>query len=224
MTDKKEGKNMRLKDCESCLVYGSDRKPLSRARVVEIKENVLQLFFTTSRLRNARLKTIVDFYDGQKGLVRSLCSLTLKKNPGFFETGEPWMADCAIVKVYEEFQRQKDVRAKVQLSTEFVLEDGSYVAGTIRNISAGGLFFVTSRELRPGDRFVFVHKFKTDVCRVSASVLRVQELQGGYGYGCQFMGLSPGEEADIRNFVYLKQIQRQMDRQKKLGLSEEDEV
>ena len=102
--------------------------------------------------------------------------------------------------------------------------DLSYVAGTIRNISAGGLFFVTSRELRPGDRFVFVHKFKTDVCRVSARVLRVQELQGGYGYGCQFMGLSPGEEADIRNFVYLKQIQRQMDRQKKLGLSEEDEV
>lgn len=215
---------MRLKDCESCLVYGSDRKPLSRARVVEVKENVLQLFFSTSRLRNARLKTIVDFYDGQKGLIRTACDLTLKKNPGYYETGEPWMADCTIMKVYEEFQRQKDVRVKVQIASEFVLEDGSYATGTIRNISAGGLYFVSSRELRRGEQFVFVQKFREEPCRVSARVNRVQELPSGYGYGCQFMGLSQNEEADIRNFVYLKQIHRQMERQKKLGLSEEDDA
>lgn len=215
---------MRLKDCESCLVYGSDRKPLSRARVIEEKENVLQLFFRTSRLRNARLKTIVDFYDGQKGLVRTLCELTLKKNPGYFETGEPWMGECVIMKVYEEFQRQKDIRAKVQISSEFALEDGSHVAGTIRNISAGGLYFVTSMELRPGTRLAFSYRFKTDLCQVRAKVLRMQELQGGYGYGCQFIGLSPNVEADIRNFVYLRQIQRQMERQKKLGLAVEDDL
>ncbi len=65
---------MRLKDCESCLVYGSDRKPLSRARVVELKENVLQLYFRISKLKAVRLKTIVDFYDGQQGLIRTLRS------------------------------------------------------------------------------------------------------------------------------------------------------
>ena len=213
---------MRLKDCESCLVYGSDRKPLSRARVVERKENVFQLFFTTPKLRNARLKVIVDFYDGQKGLIRTLCDLTLKKNPGFLETGEPWMADGTVIKVYDEFQRQKDVRVKVQIASEFMLEDGSYVAGTIRNISAGGIYFVTSRELRQGERFAFAYRFKTDVCRVSARILRIQDLQGGYGYGCQFLGLSQNAEADIRSFVYLKQIQRQMERRKKLGLPVEE--
>ena len=44
---------------------------------------------------------------------------------------------------------------------------------------------------------------------------------GGYGYGCKFEELSPGEEADVRNFVYQKQIQRQLERQKRQELPEE---
>ena len=107
---------MRLKDCESCLVYGSDRKPLSRARVTEVKENVLQLYFRSPKLKAVRLKTIVDFYDAQQGLIRTLCDMTLKKNPKVYEAGEPWMADCTLVKVYESFQRQKDIRVKVQIA------------------------------------------------------------------------------------------------------------
>lgn len=214
---------MRLKNCESCLVYGSDKKPLSRARVVEIRENAVRMFFMTPKLRSARLKTIVDFYDDQKGLVRCLCDLTLKKNPSFFETGEPWMADAVIMKVYEEFQRQKDVRVKVQIASEFVLADGSYVTGTIQNISAGGLYFVTTRKLKRGDHFIFVYKFKNELCKVEARVLRIQELHGGYGYGCQFVDLAPNEEADIRNFVYVQQIQKQLEKQKKHGLSVDHE-
>lgn len=215
---------MKLKNCESCLVYGTDKKPLSRARVVELKENEVRLFFHTSKLRNARVKTIVDFYDGQKGLIRCLCDVTLRKNPGFLNTGEPWMADCTVLKVYEEFQRQKDVRVKVRIPSEFVLEDGSYVTGVIQNISAGGLYLVTNRELKRGQQFIFVYRFKTDLCRVTAKILRIQDLQGGYGYGCRFMDLASNEEADIRNFVYQQQIQRQMERQKQLGLPEEDEL
>ena len=212
---------MRLKDCESCLVYGSDRKPLSRARVVELKENVLQLYFRISKLKAVRLKTIVDFYDGQQGLIRTLCDMTLKKNPKVYETGEPWMADCTLVKVYESFQRQKDIRVKVQLSTEFLLSDGKYFSGTIRNISAGGLYMVTDQKMNSGQMFSFTYPFKAEPFRVNVRVLRVQELMGGYGYGCKFEELSPGEEADVRNFVYQKQIQRQLERQKRQELPEE---
>lgn len=215
---------MRLKDCESCLVYGSDRKPLSKARVYEVKENTLQLFFGTPKLRSARLKTIVDFYDGQQGLVRCLCDMTLKKNPKVFETGEPWMADCTLVKVYESFQRQKDIRVKVQMSMDFALDDNRLVPGTIQNISAGGMYFVTAQQLLKGQRLSFVYKFKDESYRVSARILRVQDLHGGFGYGCQFIELTPGEEADIRNYVYKKQIRRQLDRQKQHELLIEDEL
>ena len=134
------------------------------------------------------------------------------------------MADCTVLKVYEEFQRQKDVRVKVRIPSEFVLEDGSYVTGVIQNISAGGLYLVTNRELKRGQQFIFVYRFRSDLCRVTARILRIQDLQGGYGYGCQFMDLAPNEEADIRNFVYQQQIQRQMEKQRKLGLTLEDEL
>ncbi len=213
---------MRLKDCDSCLVYGSDRKPLSKARVVELKENVLELYFRTPRLKAVRLKTIVDFYDGQQGLIRTLCDMTLKKNPKVYEAGEPWMAECTLVKVYESFQRQKDIRVKVQLSTEFMLSDGKYFSGTIRNISAGGVYMVTDQKMNGGQLFSFSHTFKSEPFRVYARVLRVQELVGGYGYGCKFEELSPGEEADVRNFVYQKQIQRQLEKEKKQELSGEE--
>lgn len=213
---------MRLKDCDSCLVYGSDRKPLSRARVAEIRENVLQLYFRSPRLKAVRLKTIVDFYDGQQGLIRTLCDMTLKKNPKVYETGEPWMADCALLKVYESFQRQKDIRVKVQISKEFVMSDGRYFSGTIRNISAGGLYMVTDQNMNSGQIFSFSHAFRAEPFRVYAKVLRVQELAGGYAYGCKFEELSPGEEADVRNFVYQRQIQKQLEKQKKQELPGED--
>lgn len=212
---------MRLKDCESCLVYGSDRKPLSRARVTEVKENVLQLYFRSPKLKAVRLKTIVDFYDAQQGLIRTLCDMTLKKNPKVYEAGEPWMADCTLVKVYESFQRQKDIRVKVQIASEFVLSDGKYFSGTVRNISAGGLYMVTDQKMNSGQMFSFTYPFKAEPFRVNVRVLRVQELMGGYGYGCKFEELSPGEEADVRNFVYQKQIQRQLERQKRQELPEE---
>ena len=212
---------MRLKDCESCLVYGSDRKPLSRARVTEVNENVLQLYFRSPKLKAVRLKTIVDFYDAQQGLIRTLCDMTLKKNPKVYEAGEPWMADCTLVKVYESFQRQKDIRVKVQIASEFVLSDGKYFSGTVRNISAGGLYMVTDQKMNSGQMFSFTYPFKAEPFRVNVRVLRVQELMGGYGYGCKFEELSPGEEADVRNFVYQKQIQRQLERQKRQELPEE---
>ena len=210
---------MKLRDCESCLVYGSDKKPLSRARVFEVSENVLRLFFTTPKLRSARLKTIVDFYDGQHGLVRCLCDMALKKNPAAMQTGEPWMADCTLVKVYEAFQRQKDVRVKVQIALDFRADDNRMITGTVQNISAGGLYFVTTQKLVQGQYITFVYKFKSEPHRVTAKVLRVQELRGGgFGYGCQFLELTPGQEADIRNFVYVRQIQGQLERQKRHNL------
>ena len=80
---------------------------------------------------------------------------------------------------------------------------------------------VTDQKMNSGQMFSFTYPFKAEPFRVNVRVLRVQELMGGYGYGCKFEELSPGEEADVRNFVYQKQIQRQLERQKRQELPEE---
>lgn len=205
---------MRFKDCDTCLVYGSDRKPLSRARVEEINDKQIRLYFTSSKLRNARLKTLVDFYDGQQGLMRCLCEVVLRQNTQVNRFTEPWMADCVIVKVYEIFQRQKDLRVKVHISTDFRLDSGIIFPGTIQNISAGGLYFATGQRLMLKQEFLFKHSFRTEVSTVRARVLRIHNLsQNGFGYGCQFINLTLGLESDIRNFVYNRQIEMQLEKQ-----------
>ena len=212
---------MKLKSCENCLMYGSDKKPLARARVVEVEEDVLKLYFGIPQLRNARLKTIVDFYDPQQGRVRCLCDIDLKKNPRAYESGEPWMADCVILKIYEAVQRQKDLRVKVRMVQEFVADDGRFITGTLYNISAGGMFMTTTQTLAKGQRISFQYRFKTETQKVTARVLRVEEVYGGYGYGCQFIGVAPDVEADLRNFVYMNQMQKQLERQQRSDIEDD---
>ncbi len=206
---------MTLKDCENCLVYGSDKRPLARARVVQLGDDEIQLFFSSYKLRNARLRTIVDFYDGQQGLVRSLCELVLKKNQSANRISEPWTADGTILKVYDVLQRQKDLRVKVHINLECITPQGYRFTGIIQNISAGGIFLLADQKMNPGQAISFRHAFKDgDPVEFGVRVIRRQEIlaQGGYGYGCQFMDLSAQDEADIRKFVYNKQIEKQLRR------------
>ena len=121
------------------------------------------------------------------------------------------MADCEILDIEEIFQRQKDLRVDVQLWMEFQTESGWFFSGTIQNISAGGVFIVTKQALKKNDRFLFNYTFGSELVELRAKVLRVTGLVqgGGYGYGCQFVGLSKEAEAAVRKFVYTKQMQKQ---------------
>ena len=197
---------MKLKDCDNCLVYGSDKKPLARARAVMVEENVFRLYFGNYKLRNAKL-------------VRCQCDLVVKqKNAGQGLDGE-WMAEGTISKVFDVVQRQKDLRVKVHIGLEIVSDDGTFTSGIVQNISAGGLYITTSYRMVPGQYFSFIYTFENEQRRVTARVLRVTRIasQSSYGYGCKFVELSPDDEADIRKFVYRKQIEKQLKRKDKIG-------
>lgn len=199
---------MTLKDCDGCLVYGTDNRPLSRARV-EISGEEVHLYFNNSKLRSIRVKTIVDFYDRQQGVLRSFCELVIKRNSLPSRQNEPWMADCEILNVQEIFQRQKDLRVKVNISAECMTDKGWFFSGTIQNISAGGLFLVTKHAMKPNDRFSFQHNFSSGPQKITAKVLRVSALMGGgFGYGCQFVNMSLDSETAVRKLVYTKQKEK----------------
>ena len=202
---------MKLRDCEGCLVYGTDNKPLSRARVESDKDESIRLYFSNYKLRSVRFQTFVDFYDMQQGLIRCYCELVIRKNVYENRVNEPWMADCEVLEISDVFQRQKDLRVRVHISTEFSLVGGAFFTGTIRNISAGGLFVVTSQAIKVGERFFFTHRFDgKEPTRVEAKILRVKRAAtGGFGYGCQFINLPTETEATIRKYVFAKQMEKQ---------------
>ena len=201
---------MKLRDCESCLVYGTDNKPLSRARVETGGDEVIRLYFSNYKLRSARFKTYVDFYDVQQGLIRCFCEVVIRRNVQESRLIDPWTADCEVIKVNDVFQRQMDLRVRVQIATEFTLASGEFFVGTIRNISAGGIFLVTSQAIRTGEYFSFTHRFERELCEVKAKILRARGItSGGFGYGCKFVDLLPETEATIRKFVFAKQMEKQ---------------
>lgn len=204
---------MRLRDCEGCMVYGTDNKPLSKARVDLGNEDTIRLFFSNYKLRSVRFRTYVDFYDMQQGLIRCFCELVIRKNVHETRLTEPWMADCEVLEIDNIYQRQKDLRVRVHIPMEFSTDNGEFFSGTIKNISAGGLFLVTSQAIKTGERFSFTYRFDKEPCRVRAKILRAKgAMNGGIGYGCQFQGLAAETEASIRRFVFAKQMEKQAGR------------
>ncbi len=207
---------MKFRDCETCMVYGTDNKPLSRARVETDAKDRVTLYFNNYKLRSVRFKTFVDFYDMQQGLMRARCELVIRKNANK-DMAEPWMADVKVLEVADVFQRQKDLRVRVNISTSFTTDDGRFFSGTIKNISAGGIFLVTSQALQPETRFSFSYRFDGEPCKATARVLRARgATAGGFGYGCQFVRLLPETEATIRKFVFAKQVENQKNPERRL--------
>lgn len=201
---------MVLKDCDNCLVYGTDNRPLAKARVDMIDDDRVLLFFQYSKLRSIRVRAFVDFYDRQHGVVRCHCDLIIQNNIQPTRRTEPWMAQCTILKVQDTFQRQKDLRVDVGMSTEFNSLTSGYFSGTIQNISAGGIFLVTSHALKKNERFEFHRRLGDEMVYLEARVVRIGVLvKGEFSYGCQFVGISMDAEAAVRKFVYMKQKERQ---------------
>ena len=190
---------MVLKDCEQCLVYGTDNRPLAKARAEVMDDDRVLLYFKYTKLRSIRVRAFVDFYDRTLGVVRCYCDLIIQNNTQVNRLTEPWMAKCTIIKVQDTFQRQKDLRVEVAMKAEFNSLTTGYFSGTIQNISAGGIFLLT-----------FHPRLGEGMVSLEAKVVRIGALvKGEYSYGCQFVGISLDSEASVRKFVYMKQKERQ---------------
>ena len=207
---------MKFRDCETCLVYGTDNKPLSRARVETDSKDRITLYFNNYKLKSARFKAYVDFYDMQQGLMRAWCELVLCKNAKK-DMVEPWMANVKVLEVADVFQRQKDLRVRVNISTSFTTDDGRFFSRSIKNIRAGGFVLVTAQALQPDTKFSFTYRFDGELCKVTGKVLRARgATAGGFGYGCQFVRLLPETEATIRKFVFAKQVENQKNPERRM--------
>ncbi len=195
---------MILKDCSKCLIYTPKGQRFREARVVHTKDKV-SLFFSDYKLQDARFRTRVDFFDIMSGLIVTECEIVIHRNPNFLGTGEPWMADCQILDVKKVIQRQRDIRAKVYLELEFRKKNGMLFYGTVRNLSAGGMYLTTVQQLYKGETISFSYCFRTLERPFQAVVLWGKRVEGDrYGYGCKLVGLTNGAEAAVRSFVYKK--------------------
>ncbi|MCI8465838.1 MAG: PilZ domain-containing protein [Lachnospiraceae bacterium] len=192
---------MVLKDCSRCLVYTPQGKPLTEAVVIHTRDYI-SLYFGGLGMRDVRMRTTVDFYDDRAGMIRAICELVIHRNPTFPEMPQPWMADCTIQEVKDSLQRQKDIRARVNIATSFSSERHGTFYGVIENISAGGLYVKTKQPLDRGEMLTFQYSFRTAMRTFQVRAIRGKRIGDDYGYGCCFVDLSENAEAVIREYVY----------------------
>lgn len=186
------------------MVYSETGQRLAEARVA-LNGNKISLFFYEYRMRDARYRGRVDFYDTQLGLVAAACELLVKRNPYYPETPEPWMAECKILDVRGKIQRQQDIRVKVSIPLRFRASQHESFSGVIQNLSAGGMYITTTQPLNKGEIVGFSYCFRTLERPFQAVILRIEKPEGGgYGYGCRFRGLTDGAEAAVRYYVFRK--------------------
>lgn len=195
---------MVLRDCKKGVVFLPPDKTRVPVDVVADSEKVI-LYFKTYKMQDIRQLMQVDFYDVSQGLLITVCEVLIRRNPNYPNSSYPWIGVCDIREVKRVIQRQHDVRAAIQTEALFEKESGnknSFFA-TIKNISAGGVYIETAEELRKGEVFKLHLSFEKVERELHVTPVWAKKAENGrFGYGMRFWHLSPGVEAEIRNYVF----------------------
>jgi len=194
---------MVLKECSKCMVYTPQGENFAGARVV-LSPKCIFLYFDLYSMHEAKFKARVNFFDTQIGLVRTICYISVYRNPKYPEMPEPWMGDCKILEVMKVLQRQKDVRVRTFIEVLLTSKQGSFY-GMIENLSAGGAYVTTLQGLDRNELMSFDYSFHTMKHRYEMVAIRAKQLEDGrYGYGCQFVNLTDKAKAALCHYVYQK--------------------
>ena len=202
---------IRLKDCNRAVVYGTDNKKLSNARVLDTGSSVY-LFFDNPNLRQAHVKVYIDFYRST-GIMRCWCDLNIRKNKQIGNNQEVWAADCKILELIQVIQRHKDFRVMINMPVFYSTEFRSITRGVIKNISAGGIYLVTNEILQNGTKIFYEHMLDGRLCEIKAYVVYGVRIEGSYkyGYGCCFDELSTQTSNTIRLWCHDHQERKMLD-------------
>lgn len=209
---------MFLKDCHKASIYTVDKDYLCDAHVSRITDGTALFTFDEPGADYLRSEVLATFYDNKKGLISCYCRLSCYKeyavSPGVWNSS----AVCTFGKVVTSLQRRNDLKVRVNIPTLLSFSDGGddscRTEGTVRDISAGGVFIICSNSLPIGQVFQFSFKAGQKNLLLTAEVLRVHspgQIPGAepfmpdsdaFGYGCRFIHMTSYEEAAVRSFVF----------------------
>jgi c-di-GMP-binding flagellar brake protein YcgR len=106
------------------------------------------------------------------------------------------------------------VRADIRVPMKFHSERTGPFDGMIVNISAGGALIKCPISIETGECVAFQYAFRKRILPFTLKVLyqrdehdetQEEKKEKTFFYGCRFVHISPGAEADVRGFVFRKQ-------------------
>lgn len=218
---------LELKNCHKAEIYDMMDQPVCEAEVTRASYDGYRLIVPREfEMPEPTSLYNVVFYDGFLGLVHTVCVLSDALNI----SKETQSLLCVVREDRKRDQRRKDLKVPAVMSIDVScvrrpsgsdprLRLPARIPAQTANISAGGVYF-TCGILLPVDSHVqFQLHGAAKPLQLTAKVLRVDELapakdgQPVYGHGCQYINLKSQAEAELRSFIFRKELeQRRRDR------------
>lgn len=159
------------------------------------------------------------FYDEIKGVVSTICSIIRYHTP--ISKRDTYTFTCKIMEVIDVLQRRADVYARLDMDIDLLkvkaIKDfqgqksihfeEKPVLARLKNISAGGMHFISEEEMKEGTLLSFgLNRLFDTNESVMMEILRTEEVENkkkfSFGYGCRFLNLTNSVESQIRQYVY----------------------
>lgn len=215
-----------LTQCKKASIYSLEHEYICDVKVqrLDAEEDTAILVFPDDFIDSLWMNVYVTFYDNYRGLVTYHCSLTDYKKELVSPSVEKHTALCHMEDLDVVLDRRNDIKIYRDIpitltGTDLENESEFETNAMIRNISAGGIFFISRRPFLVGQRaFSFFERgnppllLEIEVLRtqdVDTDTLRnyyVPEGQPVMGYGCRFINLSRWQESVIRSYVFQQDI------------------
>ncbi len=209
---------MELKNCRKAEIYEPEGGFLCEAEVTRASLDKYRLIVPADfELYESTGVYKVVFFDGAQGLIHTMCKLA---DPLPLPNEQQSLL-CVVREETGKEQRRQDLKVPAEVSIEVactrVPAGQKRVAGripaTTRNISAGGIYFICEQQF-PQDAHVQFHLHEASKpLQLSARVLRAEALPPNrdgaplFGHGCRFVDLKPQAEAELRSFIFKKELE-----------------
>lgn len=154
---------------------------------------------------------LISFLDAALGVVRCRCRLSA---PLVSDNRSLCTYRCQILEYLSQKQRREDLKIPMNVNVAATLvSSGDMAAATIRDISAGGAYLVTTLAAQVGEQLTFSFRQAGTAIPLTAEVLRAeatvdQQNRLVRGYGCRFVHLSPQHEAQLRSYIFQEEKRR----------------
>lgn len=151
----------------------------------------------------------IAFFDPILGVVTCMCALT---SPHVNEDYSYCAYRCEVLEQLSQDQRREDIKVPLSATVTVRLEAGCgpEAQATLRNISAGGVYLITSLGAAVGSRLSFTFHEAGGDLPLTAQVLRVEDQTDRpdrplFGYGCRFVDLPSRYESQLRSYVFAEE-------------------
>lgn len=204
----------------SAEIFTTRKDFIGRAVVLSNTKNLAILAVDEDVFEELRSDLTIVFFDEVKGVVTAGCSVVAYHTPQ--NNRDSYTVTCKILEILDVLQRRADVYARLSLNVEILkvkaiknfhgnrsvhFEEKPLLA-KMNNISASGMHFQTSEEIKKGSVVCFdLNRLFDHAELVMAEVLREDEVkirshQTIRGYGCRFFDMKRGLESRLRQYVY----------------------